>query len=740
MRTVALLLTLSFSSISLIAQAPTNLSAKTATNKSVGLSWSGTASGYSVQRAIVGQAFGTIATVTTTSYIDNTVDAYTTYQYQIVASSGSTTPSNKITVGPPPAGFSNAAPTPGGSGSNAVGNYGYDLAMTLDSNGDPAFTFLWNDPNNDTNPIDTQILFRSWNRAQYAWNPVVTVGVVGDVTSSFQNITSIAYDPSIPAFAIATPFETATTYGVYVFTSTDGAAWTKKATFTETDGAGGAAVALAGGNIYLAYNASDKGVKYYSGKLANAQSTWVLQQPKLSGVTLPDNSTNPSVAVDSAGNPGVAFFASSATSYNQILYFWRPVSGTTVIKASDSQNNGGQTDVKLMFYGTNPRMVFYAQRNDAESGIAVHFIASSDGGNTWATPVVIPPDVGTSTDFPFDMAIGSTGQIAIAFGRNGGTGSDICGNPKISTSTDLVHFKTCAVADMNITGNFDPFPMGIAAAYGGNDGLYLMWTETYDNSTGVGILMYRQPPAGQSTAPSINTDGTGAENGGTNQPGGIVAGSWVAIKGANLSDIVMDWSHEDFSNGLPTTLSGVQVLMNNKPAAMYYLSNAQINVQAPASVPSSGTVSIQVVRNGVASNTINVNASANAPGMFTYTLDAGKTFYPAAVFLDGTLVGDPALYGPAKKVRAGDRILLFVTGMGTAPAGTVINAPIGFSSPVTVKIGSTNITPDFTGLVAPGEWQINVTIPAGIAPGNQTMTVTTNGATSQSGVIIPVTQ
>ena len=83
-------------------------------------------------------------------------------------------------------------------------------------------------------------------------------------------------------------------------------------------------------------------------------------------------------------------------------------------------------------------------------------------------------------------------------------------------------------------------------------------------------------------------------------PGGIVAGSWTTIRGANLS--------------------GLQVKINNSDAPVYYISPTQINVQAPNDI--SGNVSVQVIRNGAASNTMT--------GPVQYAL-GGKT-YPSALF------------------------------------------------------------------------------------------------------------
>src|SRR5260370_3198 len=71
------------------AQAPTNLKATAATNKRVDLTWKGTASSYPVQRRALGASYASIPTaVSTASYSDATIDAFTTYQYQVLATGG----------------------------------------------------------------------------------------------------------------------------------------------------------------------------------------------------------------------------------------------------------------------------------------------------------------------------------------------------------------------------------------------------------------------------------------------------------------------------------------------------------------------------------------------------------------------------------------------------------------------------------------------------------------------------
>ncbi len=108
----------------------------------------------------------------------------------------------------------------------------------------------------------------------------------------------------------------------------------------------------------------------------------------------------------------------------------------------DSQGNDSDVSVKLVFDKLNPRVLVYVVRNDADT--YVHSAKSDNGGATWATPVVIPPDMESSTDYPFDLAVDSQGRGAAVIGRNSGNGSDVCGNPKVSRTQRFRHtFKTC---------------------------------------------------------------------------------------------------------------------------------------------------------------------------------------------------------------------------------------------------------------------------------------------------------
>jgi len=252
-------------------------------------------------------------------------------------------------------------------------------------------------------------------------------------------------------------------------------------------------------------------------------------------------------------------------------------------------------------------------------------------------------------------------------------------------------------------------------------------TDVYMNSFGAATPLVLTPAA---TGPSITNVQDAAS---FRTP--IVPGAWVAISGQGMSGTTRTWQTSDFNNGnnLPTSLSGVSVNFGTLPAAVYYISPVQINVQAPSGI--SGTVPVTVTNNGVTTASFNATVSQNAPSLFVYP--SGSNTFPAAIHVNGTLIGDGTVAG-STKVSSGETIVLYVNGIAPSPSGVIIGSAISYSGGVTVNVGSGTGTVSFVGLVAAGEYQINVTLPTGLAPGNYPITVQTAGQSSQTGVVIPV--
>lgn len=193
---------------------------------------------------------------------------------------------------------------------------------------------------------------------------------------------------------------------------------------------------------------------------------------------------------------------------------------------------------------------------------------------------------------------------------------------------------------------------------------------------------------------------------------------------------------------LQTTLDGIQVLVNGKAAPVYYTSAGQINFEIPIDA-ATGDGTVQVVRNGTAGNMIYVNINAQVPRFIVYNGGYGIMTTPA-----GALTGIPSA-----PVKVGDTIVIYAIGLGptspVVPSGTA--SP---TSPLAVVEGSTKVcfgvedpfhqapcaTPAFVGLTPNfvGLYQINVTIPSGIASGNNMMALIVEDNITSTSVLLAV--
>lgn len=218
------------------------------------------------------------------------------------------------------------------------------------------------------------------------------------------------------------------------------------------------------------------------------------------------------------------------------------------------------------------------------------------------------------------------------------------------------------------------------------------------------------------------------------------AGSWISIYGSGLSPTSRPWQASDFRGAaLPIALEGVSVSIDGKPAAISFVSPGQLNVQVPATA-ALGSVAVQVT-NALGTAVGSVTLRQFAPAFFTFP---GKRV--AAVHADGTLVGPPGLFGAgvqSSPARPGEIILLFGTGFGpTTPpvtAGQVVAAPAPLAQPGTLqlRIGGQLATVQFAGIVAAGEFQFNLVVPA--APnGEQPVSAEIGGVSAVAGLTVTI--
>jgi uncharacterized protein (TIGR03437 family) len=217
----------------------------------------------------------------------------------------------------------------------------------------------------------------------------------------------------------------------------------------------------------------------------------------------------------------------------------------------------------------------------------------------------------------------------------------------------------------------------------------------------------------------------------------IAPNTFTSINGTNLapSGDSRTWAASDFIIGMPTTLDGVSVTVNGTRAYVSYISPTQINVLTPPG-PLSGSVTVQVTVNGAASAPFSVNAQVDDPAFFQW----GN--YVAATHADNSPVGPASLFpGKSTPVKPGETITLWANGFGATSTPIVTGAPTqsgALTPPPVIHIGGQTAAVTFAGLVADGLFQINVTVPGGTATGDQTISASYNGASTQPGILLNV--
>ena len=169
----------------------------------------------------------------------------------------------------------------------------------------------------------------------------------------------------------------------------------------------------------------------------------------------------------------------------------------------------------------------------------------------------------------------------------------------------------------------------------------------------------------------------------------------------------------------PTNLSGVQVLINQIAAPIYYVSPTQISVIVPF-ITTQTVAQIQVVNNGANSNVVTQFTGETSVGLFTNSPEGG-TGIAAAERPDGSVISN------SNPAQVGETEAVYLAGMGavsnqpadgaaapSSPLAETTNMPQVYLYDVAGNYAQATVTysglaPGFAGL-----YQINFTIPTGL--------------------------
>jgi uncharacterized protein (TIGR03437 family) len=216
--------------------------------------------------------------------------------------------------------------------------------------------------------------------------------------------------------------------------------------------------------------------------------------------------------------------------------------------------------------------------------------------------------------------------------------------------------------------------------------------------------------------------------------GVLVPGSIATIYGTNLAGATVTAA----APPLPYFLGDVTVEVEGFPAPMFYVSPGQINFQVPWEMEDYNRATVTIRNGTLQSAPLQLNIAFAAPALFSYN---GTGSGQGAILIAGSglnvLAAPAGTTATSRPAKAGETISIFCTGLG--PVSRIQNdgvpkttTPLAISQTPVLTIGGVAADVSFAGL-APGGvglYQINATVPDGVASGGAVAVVA-----SMSGVV-----
>jgi len=210
----------------------------------------------------------------------------------------------------------------------------------------------------------------------------------------------------------------------------------------------------------------------------------------------------------------------------------------------------------------------------------------------------------------------------------------------------------------------------------------------------------------------------------------VQPGAWMSIYGSNLANGIAVWN-----NNFPTSLGGVSVTVDGKPAYLAYVSPTQINAQAPDDA-TEGLVTVTVsAPNGTASATVLLSSYDPSFSLFDAKHVAGIIPTPdgSGHYGNGTydILGPAGQFSfTARPVKVGETLEVFGMGFGptssNSPAGQPFTGTAFLNYQMTLKIGGALVSPTFSGLIGSGIYQFTFVVPT-MGSGDQLIQAIVNG-------------
>jgi uncharacterized protein (TIGR03437 family) len=308
--------------------------------------------------------------------------------------------------------------------------------------------------------------------------------------------------------------------------------------------------------------------------------------------------------------------------------------------------------------------------------------------------------------------------------------------------TAPVQYVTHSQPRANGTFEFEWTPPASAS---GNITVYVAGNAANGNGQNTGDRIYTSSitlmpaAAPQPNRPTISSGGVADA---FNFQEGVAENSWVALFGTNLSTETRDWNGtpELGQQRLPTTLGGVSVTIDGKPAPIYAITPTQVNVLTPVGV---GAGNVQVVlKNAAGETTATARSIALLPGLYAPFAESGRLFVTAVENSTGAILGKRGVDPRATRAfRPGDVVQFYANGLGQTNPPVGDNQFISSARPLVntpaIRINDVPVEILGSALVGSGLFQVNGRIPD-VPNGDHPIVIEIGGARSASNVSISI--
>jgi uncharacterized protein (TIGR03437 family) len=217
------------------------------------------------------------------------------------------------------------------------------------------------------------------------------------------------------------------------------------------------------------------------------------------------------------------------------------------------------------------------------------------------------------------------------------------------------------------------------------------------------------------------------------------AGLLVSLFGSELAD----GAAGALSLPLPRQLGSTRVFLGPSELPLVYVSPNQVNVLVPYDTPRNAPLPLVVTRGGATSVPVTTAVFDAQPAILAIAGNGAGQGHIYRVDASGAQI----LASADAPATAGDVLVIYCVGLGPVTPAAVAGEPAPASplatvaAPVTVTIGGQTAQPLFAGLTPglTGLYQVNVVVPAGIAPGAQVpVSVSAGGRTSPGAIFMGV--